>query len=304
MLGIAKFAMRSPMAASINAAAYAVFALFFAPFMVVSGAIIGLAALRFGAVEGMRISAVAILVAGVAYLVLLQQPGAALLLGVIWIPVLVAGCALRASESQGLALMVCAMFAALYAVLARMLLPDMTAHWTTWLQGLGEMIRDQGGTFYDVEEIAAIAGAMHEAMIVAVCLYWMTTILLARWWQAGLYNPGGFGGEFRGLCLPRVVSPIAALIAFFALVQLAAGGIYGLLSDLLIVLVVLLAFQGLALIHHRLHKVVMANWWLVGFYVLLTLMLLWVGLIGAFMILAFIGILDMVADIRRLRGGN
>ena len=64
MRAIAKMAMRSPAAASINAAAYAIFALFFAPFMVVSGAILALSTLRFGATAGLRTFAVAMLPSG------------------------------------------------------------------------------------------------------------------------------------------------------------------------------------------------------------------------------------------------
>lgn len=127
----------------------------------------------------------------------------------------------------------------------------------------------------------------------------MTTILLARWWQAELYNPSGFGPEFRQLLIPRVVSPIAALIAVFALVQVSSGGIHGLPSDLLIVLVVLFAFQGLALLHHRVHKLGLAKWWLVGFYGLLIVMPHRVGLI-----LAFVGIADTLANSRRARGAK
>ncbi len=299
MLAIAKFAMRSPMAASINAAAYAVFALFFAPFMIVSGAIIGLATLRFGAAEGVRVSGVAILVAAVAYYVLLQQAAAGVLLCLTWVPALIVGWALRRSESQGLAMTICALFAALYAASVRALVPDVVAYWTLRLEALGETVRAQGGTFFDPEEIALAAGVMHEATVVVMCLYWMVTIVLARWWQAELYNPGGFGGEFRGLVLPRVVSPIAALVAVLALLQLSAGGVHGLPSDLLVVLVVLFASQGLAVIHHRVHKLGLAKWWLLGFYVLLIVMPHRIGLM-----LAFIGIVDTLADLRRLRREN
>jgi Predicted membrane protein (DUF2232) len=296
MRAIAKFAMRSPTAASLNAAAYAIFALFFAPFMVVSGAIIGLSTLRFGARGGTRVFVVAILLGGLGYYLLLRQPAAGLLLCLTWLPTLLVGQVLRVSESQGLAMTACAVIAAIYAALVRVLVPDVTAHWQARLQALGETVRGQGGTFFGTNDIAVLAAVMHEATIVVVCLYWMTTILLARWWQAELYNPGGFGVEFRQLLIPRVVSPIAALIAVFALVQLSSNGIRGLPSDLLIVLVVLFSFQGLALLHHRVHKLGLAKWWLVGFYGLLILMPHRVGLI-----LAFIGIADTLVDIRRVR---
>lgn len=296
MRAIAKFALRSPASASISAAAYAVFALFFAPFMIVSGAIVGLATLRFGSGLGSRVLAMAMLVAGVAYFLLLKELGAILILVVTWVPVLIVAQILRRTENQGLAIAVCASFAVLYTTAVRVAVPDVSAHWLARLQALGDAVREQGGTFFELDEISVVAGVMHEATIVVVCLYWISAVLLARWWQAELFNPGGFGDEFRQLVIPKLVSPLAAIVAVFALAQLVAGSVQGLPSDLLVVLVVLFAFQGLALLHHRVHQIGMSRGWLVGFYTLLMIMPHRIGLI-----LAVIGIADTFADVRRLR---
>ncbi len=299
MRAIAKFALRSPTSASISAAAYAIFALFFAPFMVVSGAIIGLTTLRFGVTKGSRVFGMAILFAGTAYYLLLHQPQAVVLLLVTWVPTLIAAQLLRATENQGLAIVVCAGFAAIYTTAVRLTVPDVDAHWLARLQALGDAVRDQGGAFFDLDEMTAVAGVMHEATIVVACLYWMSAVLLARWWQAEIFNPGGFGTEFRQLVIPRAVSPIAAIVAVLALMQILSGAVRGLSSDLLVALVVLFAFQGLALLHHRVHKIGMARGWLIGFYVLLILMPHRVGLI-----IAFIGIADTLIDVRGLRRRN
>ncbi len=299
MRAIAKMAMRSPAAASINAAAYAVFALFFAPFMVVSGAILALSTLRFGATAGLRTFAVAMLIGGSGYYILLHRPQLVFLLCMAWLPVLVAGQVLRISQSQGLAMTVCAVFAAIYAMTMRAIVADLPAHWLARLQSIRDTMATQGGTIFELIDISDTAARMHEAIVVAVCLYGMTTILLARWWQAELYNPGGFGVEFRQLLIPRAVSPIAAVVAVFALVQLRTSGVHGLPGDLLVVLVVLFAFQGLALLHHRVHKLGLAKWWLIGFYILLIRLPQFVGLI-----LAFVGIADTLVDSRRARGAK
>jgi len=296
MRAIAKFAMRSPMAASFSAAVYAVFALFFAPFMVVSGAIIGLATLRSGWLQGLRVSVLAALVGSIAYYALLKQPDAAWLVSLSWLPILIVAQVLRSTEQQGVTLTGCAGFTALYALSVRLLVPDVKAQWLARLQELGATVTKQGGTFFGDDEVAVIAGVMHEATIVVTCLYWITAILLARWWQSGLYNPGGFGAEFRRLVIPRYVSPIAAVIAVFALMQMSSGKFGGVPSDLLIVLVVLFAFQGLALIHDRMHQFKLARGWLVGLYLLLAIMPHRVGLI-----LAFAGIADTFLDVRQLR---
>ncbi|MDP4650463.1 MAG: hypothetical protein NWS56_01780, partial [Haliea sp.] len=55
-------------------------------------------------------------------------------------------------------------------------------------------------------QIAGMLGAAN-AMLSVLCL------MLARWWQATLYNPGGFGGEVRALYYPPVVSTLLVLFA-------------------------------------------------------------------------------------------
>ncbi len=303
MRAIATSAMRSPVAASLNAAAYAVVALFFPPIMVISGAIIGLAASRFGIEKGTRVLAGATLVFSVAYLLLPTQPGTLLLLFVAWVPLLIFGHVVRTFESQGITITVCGIFAAVYATIWRLALPDVTAYWAEWIANrlatLNEAITDQGGTVTLNINEATFAAQMHEALMVVVLLYWITATLLARWWQSALYNPGGFGTEFRQLVIPRVVSPVAAVIAICTLAQVLMAGTDGLASDLLIVLVVLFAFQGLALLHHRANLLGLAKQWLVGFYILLILMMSSVGLV-----LAFVGIADTIIDVRRLRSAN
>ncbi|MFT4562651.1 MAG: hypothetical protein ACI9BW_002397 [Gammaproteobacteria bacterium] len=296
MRAVAKFAMRSPTAASISAAAYAVLALFFAPFMIVSGAIVAMSTLRHGATLGMRVVAIAGLIAGIAYFSLLNQPEAAVLLAMAWLPLIVVAQALRTSESQGQALAICGFGAALYCAAIRAAVPDVSAYWAMRLDALGKTVRDQGGTFFAAEEISQIASVMHESIVVIVTLFWICAILIARWWQSELFNPGGFGQEFRELVIPKAISLVAAVVAILALMQIYADAGQGLASDLLVVVVVLFAFQGLALIHHRAQKVGLAKIWLVGFYVLLILMLHRVGVL-----LALLGIVDTIIDPRRLR---
>jgi hypothetical protein len=55
-------------------------------------------------------------------------------------------------------------------------------------------------------QVAGMMGA-GSAMTAVMCL------LLARYWQAALYNPGGFGSEFRALYYPPAVAVVLALLA-------------------------------------------------------------------------------------------
>jgi uncharacterized protein YybS (DUF2232 family) len=110
-----------------------------------------------------------------------------------------------------------------------------------------------------------------------------------------LYNPGGFHGEFHALRLPRAVSPVAALVALAAMLQMAQGTYAGLANDGVLLLVLMFAFQGLAVTHARAHALGWRAAWLGVLYVLLALATLLTGAV-----LAIVGIADTLADFRKL----
>ena len=102
-------------------------------------------------------------------------------------------------------------------------------------------------------QVAGMLGAV-SAVSSVMCL------LLARYWQAALYNPGGFGEEFRGLYFKPTVA--AALV-------LPALGVYALGEQYhtwTMILVVPLTFAGLALVHARAKRRGQGKGWLTGFY--------------------------------------
>jgi hypothetical protein len=106
----------------------------------------------------------------------------------------------------------------------------------------------------DAIQIAGMFGAGFATMSV-LCL------LLARYWQAALYNVGGFGTEFKALHYPVGVAA-ALLIAALALWWL--GMQYGAWAMLCLMP---LSFAGLALIHARAQMRGRGTGWLTGFYI-------------------------------------
>jgi len=104
--------------------------------------------------------------------------------------------------------------------------------------------------------LISLFGVMH--MFLAICL-----LILARWWQAVLYNPGGFQQEFHQFRL----QPAAAMI-LMVLFVLASVGVT-VLSGWVMYFVMPLFFAGLALVHGLIGLKKLSWVWLLAFYLLL-----------------------------------
>jgi hypothetical protein len=110
-----------------------------------------------------------------------------------------------------------------------------------------------------VATIAGMLGLMN-AVSCVLCL------LLARWWQASLYNPGGFSQEFRSIRYSRQLA--TGLVALMLVVSM-----YGLEYRPWAVLFAMpLSVAGLAFIHARAAHRKLGVGWLTVFYVLWLLL--------------------------------
>ena len=106
----------------------------------------------------------------------------------------------------------------------------------------------------DATQIAGMLGA-GTAMTSVLC------VLLARYWQAALYNPGGFGEEFKALYYPATVSTVLAVAT------LAVSSLGLQYRSWAVICIIPLTFAGLALIHARAEARGQGKGWLTGFYV-------------------------------------
>ncbi|OPA94685.1 hypothetical protein BFW86_02180 [Pseudomonas fluorescens] len=87
------------------------------------------------------------------------------------------------------------------------------------------------------------------------------SLILGRYWQALLYNPGGFGREFRSIRIP--VGPAMLLLAL----MVVGPNLGPQVAFLMLFCSVPLVFAGLALIHGLVAQKRLAKFWLVGLYV-------------------------------------
>ena len=141
--------------------------------------------------------------------------------------------------------------------------------------------------------LEAMSAWMPGAIAAGFVLQSMAALFLARWWQSVLYNPGGFGAEFRQLRLPRVLAAVTLVVlAFLWLLPELRLATY--------VATLLLAgwgIQGVALAHGLRAQLGLNSAWLVVMYAALFFAMPYVT--G---FLAFAGFSDAWLDFRaRLR---
>ena len=125
-----------------------------------------------------------------------------------------------------------------------------------------------------------VLGAVHMAILLAC-------VVLARWWQAALFNPGGFQTEFHQLRLPLWLTGTLAL-AVFGFSNVTD------MTQWLFVLSIPLLFAGLALVHGLVEQLKLGQAWLFAIYLALLL-----SSAVVFTILALLATLDSVFKLRQ-----
>jgi len=293
---LARFAMRGPYHAAAAAAVTMLGALTIGLLVILSGAVVTLVTLRHGSRRGLEVIALATAFAVAVRLVTSGDALAMLVLClVVWLPAWLMAINLGRTQRQAMPLVMIAALVGAYALAIRLAVGDVAVFWEQRLQSLFEALAAEGGPSLNPEQVAFVAAQIHVWTLVAMFSMLAATVLLGRWWQAVLYNPGGFGSEFRELELPRWGLPIALATGVAYVAERLAGMNLVVAGDAFVIVVVLFAFQGLAVIHFRARAVSLANGWLAGLYVMLMLTPQIVG-----PILATTGIADGFADFRRL----
>ncbi|KPQ28261.1 MAG: putative membrane protein (DUF2232) [Marinobacter excellens HL-55] len=278
MRALAQFVMRGPLqAGGVAAVTTAVPLLFW-----VGAAVIGLVILRLGIRQGLNIGVWALMPA-LGWAVYGQDPTSL----VVLLQVMLMASILRTSFAWERALL----SGAFLAILTGLMLPVM------YPALLDELVQ-AGVGFYEQynAEVARTLGSELELIIRDTMnasmagTYFATAVgmtMLARAWQAGLYNPGGFRKEFHALRLSPAIAVVCA-------VTMVIGPVLGLNSMLLAWAAgTPLFIAGLAIVHGVVGRKQLSGNWLAMFYV--ALVLLGPSLMLLILVLAFV---DSWLDIR------
>ncbi len=292
MKALAAFVMRGRSTAALVAATAAVLFWLFPPFLIVSGAAVALVTLRRGAAEGAWLMALAGFGAVALTALALGTPWPMLdVLPAFWLPVWLLALVLRATVSLSRTFQVAALLDLLGVAGFYLALGDPAVWWggvlNQWEQALAPLAPADRAT---LDQLLALlktwAPYLPGQAVGAALLFVLAGLLLGRWQQALLFNPGGFRPEFHEL---RLGQPLAALMLALFGATLLSG--WPPLSNVALVLGLLYTVQGIALVHAIALKRRLSPAWLLLFYLLLLVPSLSQGVMA-------LGVADAWADFR------
>ncbi|MDH5711410.1 MAG: YybS family protein [Gammaproteobacteria bacterium] len=292
MVFLARLILKGPSQAALVAATLAILGILLIPFIWLSGAAVGLVALvkdnrQTSLVIGMTAAGTTVF----ASLIFAAPSMVLYFLLAAWLPVWLAAYMLRTSTLaaslqliSGISLLA---IAGLYAFF-----PNMGEYWREPMDLMAQQLYEQSQGQWSLEvlqDVKDLAIKMIPGLLVCSVLFGtMISLFLARWWQAVIFNPGGFGKEFKALNLGKTTAIFAMLIV--VIVALAGSELW---YAMLLVVLALYTTQSVSILHavfdgKRLNKV-----WLYLIY----LVMFFSPEVAALMIL--LGISDAWIDFRR-----
>ena len=248
-----------------------------------SGVPIGLVTLRKGGRQAIQVvMGSMLLVLALTFLLKIQPAFSLVFLLTIWLQVWLFALALRQTDSPVAMALSTAGIAAAFVCFMYVRIGDVEAWWRLLLtEMLATGFAAASGEQYQ-QAIEIVPPLMNAVVASSIVISLMLTVLIARWWQAALFNPGGFGKEFQAFCLPKQLAvPTVIGVGLMFLGKQTFGPI---LRDLLVVIVVLYLFQGVASVHRTVKSRALSRNWLVGMYCLLAflpqIMVIFIAWIG------------------------
>lgn len=249
---LAAYIMKGRMQAMTVASTLALLSLLFLPISIVSSATIALVTLRKGWREGLYVLICGCLTAALLSMLLLGDYQFALtrLVLWLWLPVWLIAIILREGRQLSLALEISVLLGVVGVLAFYGIQPQPVEFWRNLLDMLLPMMLEaQPDAPADMfKRFADMISHYMTGGFAAISVYILVFgLFLARWWQAKLYNPGGFRSEYLGL-QGRPHLAIGTLL-LIALASLTSGQAAEVSMNMLVVLFVFYTFTGMALLH-------------------------------------------------------
>ena len=260
--------MRGRMQAMMVACSLALLSLLMPPISIVSSATVALVTLRRGAYEGLLVLISASLAAAALGFVVLGNFqfafGYALIL---WLPVWMLSIVLRVGRHLSLAFEIASALGILAVIGFYFFVQDPALYWQAVLSVMIQpMLQVSEVPVEQIEQTVVLLARFMTGIIATGSVTGLLLgLLLARWWQANLYNPGGFGVEYLSLRMPLRFTMMTLIV--FLIASVSSGMFSELAWNIGIILFMLYAFIGTAIAHALLANTKAKRFLLPVFYI-------------------------------------
>lgn len=250
---LAEFIMRGRMQAIMVASFLALLSLPLPPVSIVSSATIALVTLRRGASEGGYILLYACLAAAILGAILVGDYQLTLFYSLfLWTPVWVISVILREGRHLFLVIEAVVIIAIVAIIAAYLYQPNLGLVWEAWLNGMLEPLAIKANPQIPKQDIQRSLSVFYHLILTGLVAQMYILSLLAglfmgRWWQAKLYNPGGFKKEYLALKGQKKLA--IATIAIMMSAWFFSGLIAEICWNISVLLFVLYAFLGTVVLH-------------------------------------------------------
>ena len=286
---LATYIMRGRIQAMIVASSLALLSLMMPPVSIVSSAAVALVTLRRGASEGLTILVCSSLAAGLlGFLAIGNYQFALLYVMVLWLPVWLISIVLREGQHLSLAVEIAILIGIFGVIGFYLYTPEPAAMWEAVLS---QMV-PADAPVADIQRTIDVISHYMTGVVAAGSVFGLLLgLFLGRWWQANLYNPGGFKQEFLALDTKPRLSIGSIVVVAIALAS--TGEISEIAWNVSILLFVLYTVTGTSVLHTVFSKMKLGRYMVPMLYITLFL------IPHAMLLVALVGLSDPWLDLRK-----
>jgi len=263
-------------------------------------AVVSLVTLRIGVSQGLLVMVAAMLVTVLFYQFMGVPPATiAVTVLMLWVPCWLISLVLRRTVSLAGAMLAAAVLGLVALALIYAVAGDPAPWWYEHLLLIRSTLEEAGLFPHDVSVdvlLQDLSRLMTGVVVASLALGAVCSLLVGRWWQAMLVNPGGLHSEFCSLRFPQ--STGLMVLGLMVLTQFIQGPASDMAAQGVLVMLVPYLFAGLAVLHGLVALHGRGKGWLIAVYALL-------GIIPqTALLLSGLGLVDTWVDFRRRLGGG
>ncbi len=249
MISLARFILKGHSQAALIATTMAMLGLLLPPVAWLSGATVALVTLVHGHRTGLLVTVLAGIGTAIFAGLILKVPELAIyFVLLVWLPVVMIAVVLRQTVSLVLCLQLIAGISLVGVVILYQFFPDFGEIWRESLNMMADdLVAKSDGSMDSTrlqvvidQVVRILPGLFASSFMIGI----MLSLYIARWWQAVIYNPGGFGKEFQAIKLGKATAMTALAIAVAA--SIVATDMF---NAMLLVVFALYLNQGIAVLH-------------------------------------------------------